>query len=134
MEMNTIHSQEILLTNICSKIMIRTLHIGEKVYDDFNAKWGYIEVIGGQDKDTEINFEEDSEVVITLMDEPKFEDSYSHWEVFARDIYPIAKGKRYKGHLVCYEHDRFLSKYPYFCPDEYCNLEEEELDKSFLQK
>ena len=109
-----------------------TFHIGEKVYDDHNKKWGYIEAISGQDKDTQIDFKDDSEVIITLMDKPIFNKSHSHWEVFAEDIYPIVNEKRYKGKPVCYEHDRFLSKYPYFCPDVYCNLEEEDLDKSFL--
>lgn len=36
-----------------------TFHIGEKVYDDHNKKWGYIEAIGGQDMDTQIDFKDD---------------------------------------------------------------------------
>ena len=90
------------------------LKVGERVWNEYSNEFAYIEAIQGE-KDILTITEDNCQTVITLMDEPLFEKSTTHNEVFADDLYKIADGKDYDGYEVCF--DKYdTDKEQYYCP------------------
>ena len=48
-------------------MVIHTLHIGDYVFDYCDRRGGYVVLIGGEEKDTEIT-DENRDIIVTLWD------------------------------------------------------------------
>lgn len=99
--------------------MKRLFKIGEKIFDDYDMRWGKILLIGGADHDDVV----DVDCVITY----KPIGGLGECQTEAGNCYQIAKGKRFQGHQVCVEHFVDID-YPYYCPDLQENCYTIELD------
>ena len=110
-------------------MVTHTLHIGDYVFDYCDRRGGYVVLIGGEEKDTEIT-NENRDIVVTLWDAPTIEERCSEWETEAEDCYQMVEGKTFHGEKICYEHckDELQSDYPYYCPEYDENVYEVELD------
>lgn len=106
-----------------------TLHIGECVWDEQTLQWGYIKEIRGTKLDMAVG-ENTRKLFVLLEDSPGIDDRRPDWETHAEDCYQIAEGVTFKGKMVVHEHYRYEmeTRYPYYCPDEYCNCIAEECD------
>ena len=110
-------------------MVTHTLHIGEYVFDYCYRCGGYVALIGGEKKDTEIT-DENRGVIVTLYETPAMEKNCARWETEAEDCYQMVEGKTFHGEKVCYEHckDELMTEYPYYCPEYDENILEVELD------
>ena len=111
-------------------MITHTLHIGERVFDDYDRRWGYVALIGNQKEDCKIN-DEMEDAVVLLVDEPLDKEYWnSEWETFAENCYQVSDKGTFFGNTVCVEHhrDEMSTDYPLYCPDRDENLFEFELD------
>lgn len=110
-------------------MITHTLHIGERVFDDYNRRWGYIALIGNQKEDCEIN-EDEGDTIVLLVDEPLDKAHNSECETLAENCYQISDKGTFFGSTVCIEHhrDKMGTDFPLYCPDRDENLFELELD------
>ena len=110
-------------------MITHTLHIGERVFDNNDGRWGYVALIANQKKDCKIN-DEMEDAVVLLVDEPLDKKHNSEWETFAENCYQVSGKGTFFGSAVCIEHhrDEMGTDYPLYCPDLDENLFEFELD------
>lgn len=110
-------------------MITHTLHIGERVFDNNDGRWGYVALIANQKEDCKIN-DEMEDAVVLLVDEPLDKKHNSEWETFAENCYQVSGKGTFFGSTVCIEHhrDEMGTDYPLYCPDLDENLFEFELD------
>ena len=98
-----------------------TLHIGERVWDSHNCRWGYIALVGAFASDFVVD-EESRKYPVLLVDTPPTDKKWhSEWETAAEDCYQVAPDRYFWGKELCYEHrkDEFdwEHDFDYFCPE-----------------
>ena len=108
-----------------------TLHIGERVWDSHNCRWGYISLVGPFASDFVVD-EESRKYPVLLVDTPPTDKKWhSEWETAAEDCYQVAPDRCFWGEEVCYEHrkDEFDEEhdFDFFCPERNENCWESEV-------
>lgn len=95
----------------------RKLCIGERVFNcDYFSQdlhgYGKILLINNKEVDAELDCDDEDSIILLEM-----EDSGSQNEVYANNVYQIAKDLTDKyGETICYEHNETNGEYPYYVP------------------
>ena len=103
--------------------MKRLFKIGQKVWyeEDYEKGWGVVILLSGTDAYKEDILDEDD--ILTVQKE----GCRSEIECTANHVYHLAKGRKFRGHRVVWEHFEG-SPYPFYCPHEDENCYHEEVE------